>query len=118
MNGNVSMMLMTVMMTASVRPATYPAPSPSRTPRLAEMSTAATPTTQRDPAPVDDPREQVAAHLVGAEDVLARAAGHPGGRRQAVADVDREGVLGRDPRGEDGGGDDEQQEHRSPPGPT
>ena len=46
MNGNVSMMLMTVMMTASVRPPAYPAPSPSSTPRLAEISTAATPTTR------------------------------------------------------------------------
>ena len=56
------------------------------------------PDQERDAAAVDHAREEVAPDLVGAEQVLGRAALHPGRRRQPVADVHDQRVVGRDPR--------------------
>src|SRR5215831_5925585 len=64
---------------------------------------------QRDAAAVDHARQEVAADLVRAEQVLPRAALHPRGRRQPVADVDGEGIVGRDPGREDGGAYDQEE---------
>ena len=73
---------------------------------------------ERDPPPVDDPREQVAAHLVGAEDVVARcrrpsrrAAPGDGGCRPRGGPSARPRGRGRRRRRSAAGG-------RSPPGPT
>ena len=53
---------------------------------------------QRDARPVDHPREDVAAEMVGAEEPRAPVRGLPRGRGQAIAERLARRVVGREPR--------------------
>jgi hypothetical protein len=66
---------------------------------------------QRDPPSVDHSREEIAPDLVRAERVLDRATVHPRRRGQAVADVDLQWFVRRDPRCEHRRGHDQQHDH-------
>src|SRR3546814_24889 len=50
---------------------------------------------ERDPSPDQDPREDIAAELVGAQEVIE------GGRREARADHDADRIIGSQPRRQD-----------------
>ena len=86
-----------------------------------DSSTDATPTQQRDPRAVHEGREHVAALVVGAEQVLRRAALHPRRRQRRIAQLERrqvERVVRRDPAGEHGAEDADERDggrSRSPP---
>ena len=64
----------------------------------------------RDAAPVHDAAEDVPAHLIGAEDMVAGAACLPDRRSQPVAKTTPSGVVGSDLVGEYGGDHQDQQE--------
>ena len=78
---------------------------------MPEISTAESPTDERDPRAVDDAAEHVAAERVRAQPEGDPARVDVAGRLQALDEADAEGIVRRDPRRGDRGGKDHEQEN-------